>query len=151
MAWTGSTHRVRSPWRTAATVVTATVTFGLLAVTGLAGTAASGGDPAPAAFRLADGSAGCNFLESGEIACRAAESPSALVLTGDGDVRAADVPVSWGDETPVLQAAESWWHGDFSCSVEEGRLECASASGGVIAVGHDGEAGAIPPASSTQG
>jgi hypothetical protein len=149
MAWTGSSHRARTPWRTAATAATATATFGLLAVTGLAGTGASGGDPAPAAFRLADGSAGCNFLDSGEIACRAAESPSALVLAPDGEVRAEDVAVSWNDETPVLQSAESWWHGDVSCGVVEGRLACATASGGAIEVGPDGEAGTIPPASAT--
>jgi hypothetical protein len=129
--------------------VTATAAFGLLAVTGLAGTGSSGGDPAPAAFRLADGSAGCNFLDSGEIACRASESPSALVLERDGDVRETDTVVAWDDSTPVLQAAESWWHGDFSCSVAEGRLGCATASGGVIEVGPDGEAGALPPAVAT--
>ena len=129
----------------------ATAVFGLLAVTGVAGTGASGGDPAPAAFRLADGSAGCNFLDSGEIACRATESPSALVLEPDGDVRAADVAVTWDDSTPVLQAAEGWWHGDVSCGVVEGRLACATESGGVIEVGPDGEAGASPPAIATQG
>jgi hypothetical protein len=130
--------------------VTATVAFGLLAVTGLASTAASGGDPAPAAFRLADGSAGCNFLESGEIACRATGSTNALVLTRDGEVRTEDASVAWNDDTPVLQAAESWWHADFSCSVAQGALVCTSGSGGVIAVGRDGEAGTVPPAFSAQ-
>jgi hypothetical protein len=150
MARTGS-DRARYPWRAAATAVTATAAFGLLAVTGLAGTGASAGDPAPAAFRLADGSAGCNFLDSGEIACRATGSPSALVLSADGSVRDSDAAVSWDETTPVLQAAESWWHGDFSCGVAEGRLGCATGSGGVIEVGPDGEAGAIPPALYTQG
>jgi hypothetical protein len=141
--------RARLPWRAAATAVTATAAFGLLAVTGVAGTGASGGDPAPAAFRLADGSAGCNFLDSGEIACRATGSPSALVLEQDGDVRESQVAVSWDDSTPVLKAAESWWHGGFSCSAADGRLGCATASGGVIEVGPDGEAGALPPAVAT--
>ena len=126
--------------------MTATAVFGLLAVTGVAGTGTSAGDPAPAAFRLADGSAGCNFLDSGEIACRATESPTALVLEPNGDVRADDVAVTWDERTPVLQASESWWHSDFSCSAAEGRLGCATASGGVIEVGPDGEAGALPPA-----
>jgi hypothetical protein len=148
MAMTGSL-RARFPWRATATAVTATAAFGLLAVTGVAGTGTTKGDPAPAAFRLADGSAGCNFLDSGEIACRAAGSPSAVALAPDGDVREPDVPVSWDDSTPVLQAAESWWHGDFSCSVADGRLGCATASGGVIEVGPDGEAGALPPAVAT--
>jgi hypothetical protein len=130
--------------------VTATAAFGLLAVTGLAGTGASAGDPGPAAFRLADGSAGCNFLDSGEIACRATESPSALVLEPDGDVRSdEDVAVTWDETTPVLQAAESWWHGDFACSAADGRLGCATESGGVIEVGPDGEGGALPPAIAT--
>jgi hypothetical protein len=151
MARTGS-DLARLPWRATATTVTAMATFGLLAVTGVAGTGASAGDPAPATFRLADGSAGCSFLDSGEIACRAAESPSAVVLASDGNVRADDeVAVSWNEQTPVLQAAESWWHGDFSCSVADGRLGCATASGGVIEVGPDGEAGASPPAIATQG
>lgn len=150
MARTGS-NRAHFPWRAAATAVTAMAAFGLLAVTGLAGTGASAGDPAPAAFRLADGSAGCNFLDSGEIACRATGSPSTLVLSPDGSVRDDDVTVSWNDATPVLQSAESWWHGDFSCSVPEGRLACASRTGGAIEVGPDGEAGAIPPALYTQG
>jgi hypothetical protein len=127
--------------------VTATAAFGLLAVTGVAGTGASAGDPSPAAFRLADGSAGCNFLDSGEIACRATASPSALVLEPDGDVRADDDhAVTWDESTPVLQASESWWHGDFSCGAADGRLGCATASGGVIEVGPDGEGGALPPA-----
>lgn len=120
--------------------------FGLIAMTGLAGTGAPGGDPAPAAFRLADGSAGCNFLESEEIACRAVGSPSALVLGRDGDVRSEDVAVSWNDETPVLQAAESWWHGDFSCGLMDGRLACATISGGAVEMGPEGEGAAVPPA-----
>jgi hypothetical protein len=129
--------------------VTATAAFGLLAVTGLAGTGASAGDPSPAAFRLADGSAGCNFLDSGEIACRATESPSALVLEPDGDVRADDLAVTWDESTPVLQASESWWHGNLTCSAADGLLGCVTASGGVIEVGPDGEGGALPPAVAT--
>ena len=137
------------PWRAAATGVTATAVFGLLAVTGVAGTAGKG-EPAPAAFRLADGSAGCNFLASGVIACRAMGAPSAVVLEPDGDVRPDDVTVTWNDATTVLQPAESWWHGGFSCSAADGRISCATASGGVIEVGPDGEAGALPPAIATR-
>ena len=146
MARTGS---ARSRWRTAATAVAATACFVLLAVTGVAGTGSSG-DPAPAAFRLDDGSAGCNFLGSGEIACRAIGSPDALVLEPDGDVRIDDLDVVWDDATPVLGSAESWWHGGFSCSAADGRLACSTASGGVVEVGPEGEAGAAPPAIMTQ-
>jgi len=124
--------------------VVATAVFGLLAVTGVAGTRGTG-DPAPAAFRLVDGSAGCNFLDSGEIACRADGSATALVLEPDGDVRLDDIAVRWDDSTPALRPAESWWHGGFSCGVEDGRLSCATASGGVVEVGPDGEAGALVP------
>ena len=148
MARTGS-ESARLPWRRTATAVAATAAFGLLAVTGVAGTRGSG-DPAPSAFRLADGSAGCNFLGSGEIACRATGSPSPLVLEPDGDVRADDVAVRWDDSTPVLRAAESWWHGGFSCGAAHGRLACSTLSGGRIEVGPDGEAGALPPAIAVQ-
>jgi hypothetical protein len=147
----GSRVRKRFPLRATATAVTATAIFGLLAVTGVAGTGSAGGDPVPAAFRLDDGSAGCNFLDSGEIACRATGSPSALVLEPDGAVRAADVAVRWDDSTPVLNASESWWHGGFACRVDGGRLGCSSADGGVIEVGADGEGALVPPVSHTTG
>jgi hypothetical protein len=139
--------------RTRLRVVTAAAAlaiFGLLAMTGVAGTGAAGGDPAPAAFRLGDGSAGCNFLGSGELACRAAGSPTALVLEADSGVRSADVAVHWNDTTPVLGAGESWWHAGVSCRVNEGRLACSTADGGVIEVGSDGEAGLVPPVTYTE-
>jgi hypothetical protein len=142
--------RSRPPLRATATAAAATAIFGVLAVTGVAGTGSAGGDPVPASFRLGDGSAGCNFLASGEIACRAAGSPSALMLEPDGDVRATDVAVRWDDSTPVLNAAESWWHGGFTCRVVDGaRLGCSSADGGVVEVGADGEAALVPPVSHT--
>jgi hypothetical protein len=148
MLRTGSTLRGRSLLRLV-TAVAALAIFGLLAMTGVAGTGAAGGDPAPAAFRLGDGSAGCNFLASGELACRAAGSPTALVLEGDSGVRSADIAVHWNDSTPVLGAAESWWHAGVNCRVNAGRLACSTAEGGAIEVGSDGEAALVPPVTYT--
>jgi hypothetical protein len=148
MARTGSKLRTRSLLR-AVTAAAAMAIFGLLAMTGVAGTGSATGDPAPAAFRLDDGSAGCNFLGSGEIACRAVESPNALVLEPDGGVRSADVAVHWDESTPVLSAAESWWHGDVTCRVDGNRLACSTAEGGLIQVGADGEGGLVPPVTYT--
>ena len=116
---------------------------GLAAVGGAAGTAATG-PPAPAAFRLADGSAGCAFSESGAIACRAQGGERALVLERDGDSRAADVPVAWTEETRVLLPGESWWHGEVACRARGG-IVCATANGGTISVGTAG-VGALAPA-----
>ena len=148
MVRTGLALRGRSLLR-AVTVAAAMTIFGLLAMTGVAGTGAAGGDPAPAAFRLGDGSAGCNFLASGELACRAAGSPTALVLEGDSGVRSANVAVNWNDSTPVLGASESWWHAGVNCRVHAGRLACSTADGGLIEVGSDGEAALVPPVTYT--
>ena len=132
--------------RLGALVGTALLVGGLLAVAGTAGTGALGGTPAPAAFRLADSSVGCNYLASGSIACRAQGESSALVLDSDGDSRVADVPVYWDDSTPVLKSSASWWNGSFSCRVEEGRAVCATEAGGTIAVGSDAYGALAPPA-----
>jgi hypothetical protein len=99
-------------------------------VSGVAGTHA-GGAPAPAAFRLADGSAGCRLLDPGTLACRAAGSDAAAVLAADGSSRPEDVDVGWDDGTPVLLAAESWWHGAFSCRVRAAVVTCAAADGAI--------------------
>ena len=132
--------------RLAALVGTALLAGGLLAVAGTAGTGALGGTPAPAAFRLADGSVGCNYLESGSIACRAATEDSALVLEPDGDSRVADVQIFWDDSTPVLKPSASWWNGAFSCRVDENRAVCATGGGGTITVGGDAYGALAPPA-----
>jgi hypothetical protein len=114
---------------------------GLVAVAGVASTTDPGGQPAAAAFRLADGSAGCNFRSSGEIACRAEGEAAAAVLEPDGGSRAStDEIVSWDDATPVLLASESWWNGDVSCSVAAGTIHC-SAGDGAIAAGAGGVGG----------
>jgi hypothetical protein len=115
-------------WMTAlAAVATAT---GLAAVSGVAGTRA-GGEPAPAAFRLDDGSAGCRLLDAGTLACRAAGSDAAAVLAADGSSHPDDVDVGWDDDTPVLLPAESWWHGAFSCRVRAAVVTCAAADGAI--------------------
>jgi hypothetical protein len=62
----------------------ASVLAGLAAVSSAALPSGRFGDPAPASFRLPDGSAGCRFFASGEIACRAAGTASSLVLEPDG-------------------------------------------------------------------
>ena len=113
---------------TLAAVATAT---GLAAVSGIAGTRAGDGAPAPAAFRLEDGSAGCRLLDAGRLACRAAGSDRAAVLAADGSSRPGDVDVSWDDGTPVLLPAESWWHGTFSCRVRAAVVTCAAADGAI--------------------
>ena len=131
----GSRVSRRRAWRVGASVAATAAAFGLLAVTGVAGTSAGGGDPAPATFRLADGSAGCAYLASGELACRTADSRRALVLDAEGDVRPDEAEVGWTDSTPVLLPAESWWHGDYSCRVVRAALRCTSVAGGVLEVG----------------
>ena len=106
------------------------VATGLAAVSGVAGTRA-GGEPAPAVFRLDDGSAGCRLLDAGTLACRAAESDAAAVLAADGSSHPDDVDVGWDDDTPVLLPAESWWHGAFSCRVRAAVVTCAAADGAI--------------------
>jgi hypothetical protein len=120
------------------------VVGGLLAVSGAARTSRDG-TPAEAAFRLADGSAGCAYAD-GRVACRTATMAAAAVLEGDGSTLLDGVPVAWDEQTTVLRSTESWWHGDFSCRLAEGNLVCTSLSGGMIAVGK-GRLSGSPPAS----
>ena len=118
----------------------AAVAGGLLAVSGTARTSGDG-VPAPAAFRLLDGSAGCVF-EGERIACRAQGTPRAVVLQADGESFTDDVDVAWDDRTPVLRRTESWWHGAFSCGVDDDSSLACTAENGSIAVGRSGVGGA---------
>ena len=138
--------------RARATLATlaAAALVGAAAVSGTAGTAAPGGKPAAAAFRLADGSVGCNFFASGTIACRSADSRTALVLEPDGESRAADVDVRWTKRTRVLLAGESWWNGAFSCRVDHG-VVCGTDGGGQIVVGRNRVGALAPPATFAAG
>ena len=116
---------------------------GLLAVSGTARTTGPDGAPAPAAFRLADGSAGCAF-DGERIACRSATAPTAVELERDGSSRPADADVTWDQATPVLRQTESWWHGGFSCRVLDSDLVCASATGSIsVAPGGVGGASSV--------
>ena len=119
---------------------------GLLAVSGTARTTGVGGVPAPAAFRLSDGSAGCAF-DGGRLACRAASFPTAVALDSEGRSEPTDAEVAWDETTPVLRLSESWWHGDFSCQVVDIDLVCAAESGSisVAATGVGGASSAIVP------
>ncbi len=109
--------------------------FGVVAVAAIASSGATAGSPAAASFRLPDGSAGCNFRDTGEIACRAVGNTAARVLRPDGSSRAdRDAEVAWDDSTQVLLASESWWNGTVSCRVSGPRIICASGDGS-IAVG----------------
>ena len=119
---------------------------------GLAVAATAGGTgrgtPAPAAFRLADGSAACAF-DGERMACRARGLRSAIVLEHDGSSEADDADVSWSAATPVLREAESWWHGGFSCRVEDAQIACDRGAGS-ISVGAErggGASSAVSPAS----
>jgi hypothetical protein len=117
--------------RWSAALAAVAVATGLAAVAGVAGTSRSGGEPAPAAFRLEDGSAGCRLLDRDTLACRAAGSDAAAVLAADGSSHPGDVDVDWDEGTPVLLTAESWWHGPFSCNVRGPVVTCAAADGAV--------------------
>ena len=109
---------------------------GLLAVAATArGTGA--GTPAPAAFKLADGSAGCAF-DGNRLACRAEGATSAVVLAADGRSEAADVDVRWDSSTSVLHRAERWFHGAFACGVDDGDTIRCSASHGSLSVARAG-------------
>jgi hypothetical protein len=132
-----SSVRVR---RIGAAAVLALAVGGVLAVSGIAGTGESG-QPAPAGFRLVDGSAGCAYGPDGTVACRAAGAPSAVVLEPDGDSRSDDREVGWDATTPVLLPGESWWNGDVSCRAGEGEIECAAGTG-TIRIGSEGAAAA---------
>jgi hypothetical protein len=113
---------------------------GLLAVSGTARTLGADGTPAPAAFKLADGSAGCVF-DGERIACKTASMTSAVVLEPDGSSAVEDVEVDWNDTTLVLRSTESWRHDGYSCRVAESELLCERGSG-TIAVGRGGAGGA---------
>jgi hypothetical protein len=118
--------------RNAAAALSAAILFGLAAVAAIAGTGAGGGMPAEAAFRLEDGSAGCNYRASGEIACRAAGAAAAVVLAPDGQSRLdPDTVVDWDEQTTVLLASESWWNGDVSCRVRAAGIACAAGDGAI--------------------
>ena len=121
------------------TTLLAAVVGGALAVAGTAG-GTSSGTPAPAAFRLADGSVGCAF-DGARLACRSRGGSTAVVLESSGSSQAEDVEVSWDDSTRVLLAAESWWHGGFNCHVAYSDVVCESGPGS-IAVGPAAAGGA---------
>jgi len=117
----------------------AAVVLGTVAVSGAARTpGAGGGTPAPAAFRLSDGSAGCAF-DGVRLAC-ATSKGRGVVLEPDGNSHPAPRAVTWNNTTPVLRRAESWWHGGFSCHIE-GDLVCERENGS-ISVGAGGIGGA---------
>lgn len=116
---------------------------GLLAVSGTAGSTEVG-VPAPAAFRLGDGSAGCAF-DGERLACRGASSEAAAVLERDGRSRPEDVDVTWDASTPVLRKTERWFNGTFSCAVEGRNVVCSNAAGGALSAGA-GWVGGAPPA-----
>jgi hypothetical protein len=116
----------------------AAVVLGMLAVSSGARTQGLGGTPAPAAFRLSDGSAGCAF-DGTRLACATAEGRG-VVLEANGSSHPAPKAVTWNEATPVLQRTDSWWHGGFSCHVADG-LVCERGSGS-ISVGADGVGGA---------
>jgi hypothetical protein len=113
---------------------------GLLAVASAA-RSSSAEAPAPAAFRLADGSAGCEF-DGSRLACSSRAGATA-VLGEDGSSRPSDEAVSWDASTPVLRRAESWWHGGFRCRVDDAddTIVCERENGS-IAVGGRGVGGA---------
>ena len=131
MRATGSRTRLA---RLAVAAALAVAVVGAAAVAGVAGTSASGGAPAPAAFRLADGSAACVFDRAGGIACRRAGAPKALVLEPDGTVREDGRAVGWTAATPVLLPGESWWNGGVSCVAGEGTVVCSGRSGDSLAL-----------------
>ena len=119
--------------RAAATVAAAVGVAGLVAVTGSA-RATHGGVPAPAAFRLADGSVACAVLDAGALACRGASVAQAVVLEADGETRAArlDVPAA---DAPVLAAGEGWWHGDTTCRADGAAIRCSNGRGSISVTG----------------
>ena len=121
----------RTGLRWSAALCAVAVATGLAAVSGVAGTSRAGGESAPAAFRLEDGSAGCRLLDGDTVACRAAGSDTTAVLAADGSSHPGDVDVDWDDGTPVLLAAESWWDGPFSCRVRAVVVTRAAASGAI--------------------
>ena len=126
MRRTGSTGR----WgRFATAAALALAAGGVLAVTGVAGTGTHDGTPAPAAFRLSDGSAACNYAD-GAVTCRADGVDAAVALEADGSSHTADASsVAWDHSTPVLLPGESWWNGEVSCLAAEASVTCTVADG----------------------
>jgi hypothetical protein len=116
----------------------AAAVLGTLAVSSGARTPGLGGMPAPAAFRLSDGSAGCAF-DGSRLACATADGRG-VVLEADGSSHPAPNAVTWNEATPVLHRTDSWWHGGFSCRIESG-VVCERGSGS-ISVGVGGVGGA---------
>jgi len=126
MAWTDGVKRFT-------VLAIAVAVTGVAAVlTGFAGAGGRAAEPAPASFRLEDGSAACALLESGALACRARGGEAAVVLEPDGSSHPADVDVGWDESTPVLLAAESWWDGDVRCRMAAGALACSRAGGSIF-------------------
>ena len=124
--------------RIAVFTLLAAIVGGLLAVSGGAGTNTSGA-PAPAAFRLSDGSAGCAF-DGSSLACSARDGTTA-VLDEDGSSAPSGERVKWGAGTPVLHRASSWWHAGYGCRVEGDAVVCERENGS-ITVGAGGVGGA---------
>jgi hypothetical protein len=106
---------------------------GLLAV-GATARGTESGVPAPASFRLGNGSAGCAF-DAGRLACRGAASAPAVVLDAEGRTRASRERVTWDASTPVLRQTERWFNGVFSCSADATTIVCSTIDGGMLAVG----------------
>jgi hypothetical protein len=126
--------------RWAAALAVASAATGLVAMSGFAGTGGAGGEPAPAGFRLADGSAGCRLLSADELACRAAGADTGVVLHASGASSPERVDAALDPAAPVLLPAQSWWNGPFSCRTRAGEVVC-SAGGGAIAVAPGGLGG----------
>jgi hypothetical protein len=127
--------------RRALAALAALAAGGVLAVSGVAGTGAPGGAPADAEFRLADGSAACNYAD-GAVVCRADGVDGAAVLESDGSTHDADASaVAWDESTPVLLPGESWWNGEVSCLAGEAEVTCTAADG-ELRIGEAGAGGA---------
>jgi hypothetical protein len=113
--------------------LTALAVGGLLAV-GATARGTTEGLPAPASFRLGDGSAGCVF-DGTKLACRGVSTSSTVVLDAEGRTRASRERVEWDGLTPVLRWTESWFNGVFSCHVDVTTIVCSTTDGGLLAVG----------------
>ena len=112
---------------------------GLLAV-GATARGLNSGTPAPSAFRLGDGSAGCSF-DGAQLACRSRSAATGVVLDADGRSRSSREPVAWDASTPVLRWTESWFNGVFTCTVEGTTIVCSTVDGGMLAVDAHGFGG----------
>jgi hypothetical protein len=130
----------RTGFRWSVTLAAVVVATGLVAASEAARNGSPDGDPAPAAFRLEDGSVGCRLVHHDTLACRAVGSDVAAVLAADGSSHTRAVDVDRDAGTPVLLDAESWWHGAFSCRVHGDAVTC-TAGGGAIRVERGGLGG----------